>query len=68
MKHTVLPDIQPTTAAFTLLVKLFGPKADETQTGATIFAKNSEGKNFALAIFDTYIDEANRFRRNNLPE
>ena len=35
VKHTVLPDGQPT-VAFTVLAKLCGPKANETEMGAIL--------------------------------
>ena len=34
--QTVLPDGQPPTVAFTVLAKLCGPKANETEMGATL--------------------------------
>ena len=46
VKHTVLPDGQPPTVAFTVLAQLCGPKANETEMGATLFTKNGEGRNF----------------------
>ena len=46
MKHTVLPDGQPPTVAFTLLAWLGGQKANETEMGAALFTKNGEGRNF----------------------
>ena len=46
VKHTVLPDGQPPTAAFTVLAQLCGPKANETEVDATLFTKNGEGRNF----------------------
>ena len=34
--QTVLPDGQPPTVAFTVLAKLGGPKANETEMGAIL--------------------------------
>ena len=51
MKHTVLPDGQPPTVALTVLAQLCGPKANETEMGATLFAKNGEGRKFAFEFF-----------------
>ena len=36
VKHTVLPDGQSPTVAFTVLVQLCGPKAHETEMGAIL--------------------------------
>ena len=46
VKHTVLPDGQPLTVAFTVLAQLCGPKANETEMDAALFTKNGEGRNF----------------------
>ena len=46
VNHTVPPDGQPPTVAFIVLTQLFGPKANETEMGATLFTKNGEGSNF----------------------
>ena len=46
VKHKVLPDCQPPTVAFTVLAQLCGPKANETEMGATLFTKNGAGRNF----------------------
>ena len=56
MKHTVLPDGHPPTAAFTVLAQLCGPQAGETEMGVTLFAKNCEGRNFD---FDTNVVSSN---------
>ena len=40
------PDGQPTTVAFTVLAQLCGPKANETEMGAALVAKNGERRNF----------------------
>ena len=48
--QTVLPDGQPPTVAFTVLVQLCGPKANETEMGATPFTKNGEGRNFDFLL------------------
>ena len=53
VKHTVLPDGQPPTVAFTVLAQLCGPKANETEMGAALFTKNGEGRNFD---FDLTLD------------
>ena len=37
VKHTVLPEGQPSTVAFTVLAQLCGSKASETEMGATLF-------------------------------
>ena len=37
--HTVLPDDQPPTLAFTVLAKLCDPKANETEMDAILFTK-----------------------------
>ena len=36
VKHTVLPDGQSPTVAFTVLAQLCGPKAHETEMGAIL--------------------------------
>ena len=36
LKHTVLPDGQPPTVAFTVLAQLCGPKANETEIEAIL--------------------------------
>ena len=46
VKHTVLPDGQPPTVAFTVLAQLFGPKANGMEIGAALFTKNGDGRNF----------------------
>ena len=46
VKHSVLPDGQPPAVAFTVLAQLCGPKADETEMGATLFTNDDEGRNF----------------------
>ena len=46
VKHTVLPDGQPSTVAFTVLAQLCGPQANDAEAGVAIFTKNSEGRNF----------------------
>ena len=53
VNHTMLPDGQPPTVAFTVLAQLCGPKANETEMGdgrwamgTTLFTKNVEGMNF----------------------
>ena len=43
VKHTVLPDCQPPTLAFTVLAQLCDPKANEAEMGAALFTKNGEG-------------------------
>ena len=48
VKHTVLPDGQPRAIAFTLLAQLRGPKANETEMGATRFTKNGEGRTLTV--------------------
>ena len=45
VKHTVPPDGQPPTVAFTVLAQLCGPNANETEMGVVLFTKNSEGRN-----------------------
>ena len=57
VKHTVLPSGQPPTAAFTVLAQLCGPKANETEMGATLFTKNGEQRNFD---FDFYLLSSHR--------
>ena len=39
VRHTLLPDGQLQTVAFTVLAQLCGPKANETEMGATLFTK-----------------------------
>ena len=51
VKHTVLPDGQPPTVAFTVFAQLCGPKANETEMGAALLTKNGEGRKFDF--FDT---------------
>ena len=46
VKHTVLPDGQPPTVAFTVLAQPRGPKANERAIGTILFIKNGEGRNF----------------------
>ena len=48
VKHTVLPDGQPPTVAFTEPAQLRGPKASETDLCAVLFTKNCEGRNSDL--------------------
>ena len=36
LKHTVLPDGQPPTVAFTVVAQICGPKARETEMGAIL--------------------------------
>ena len=48
VKHTVLPDGQPSAVAFTVLAQLCGPKASETEMGAAFFTKSGEGRNFCF--------------------
>ena len=50
VNHTVLPDGQPPAVAFTVLAQLCGPKANETEMGATLFTKNGEGRNFDFFV------------------
>ena len=45
MKHTVLPDVQLPTVAFTVLAQLCGPQADKREMGVALFTKNGEEKN-----------------------
>ena len=49
VKHTLLPDGQPPTVAFTVLAQLCGLKANETAMGTALFTKNGEGRNFDFA-------------------
>ena len=42
----MLPDGQPPTVAFPVLVQLCGPKANKTEMGAALFTKTGEGRNF----------------------
>ena len=51
VKHTVLPDGQPPTVAFTVLAQLCGTKANETEMDATLFPKNGEGKELYFLTF-----------------
>ena len=44
VKHTVPPDGQPTTVAFTVLAQLCGPKANETEMGGAVFTRNGEAR------------------------
>ena len=46
VKHTVLPDGQRPTVAFTVLAQLCGPKANETEMEVALFTKNVEGRDF----------------------
>ena len=46
VKYTVLPNGQPPTIAFTVLVQSCGPKTNETEMGAALFTKNGEGRKF----------------------
>ena len=46
----MLPDGQPPTAAFTVLAYLCGPKAQETEMGATLFTKKGEGRTLPLTL------------------
>ena len=51
VKHIVLPDGQPPTVAFTVLAKLCGPKANETEEmGNALFTDNGEGRALTLAV------------------
>ena len=51
VKHTVVPDGQPPTVAFTVLAQLCDPKANETDMGAILFTKNGDRRNFDLTFF-----------------
>ena len=46
VKHRVLPEGQPPTAALTVFAQLGGPRANETEMGAALFTKNGERRNF----------------------
>ena len=46
VKHRMPTDGQPHTVSFTVFAQLCGPKANETEMGATLFPKNGEGRNF----------------------
>ena len=48
VKHTVLPDGQLPTVAFTVLVQLRGPKANETEMSIALSTKFGEGRNFGV--------------------
>ena len=50
MKHTVQPDGQPPTVAFTVLAQLCSPKANKTRMGAALFTKNGKGRNLILTV------------------
>ena len=50
VKHTVLPDGQPPTVAFTVVAQLCGPEANETEMGAALFTKNSKGRSFEFCL------------------
>ena len=50
-KHTVLLDGQPPNVAFTVLAQLRGPKASETEVGATISIKNGERMTVSFTCF-----------------
>ena len=50
VKHTVLPDDQPPVVEFTVLAQLCGPRASETEKGATLFTKNSEGRTLTFIL------------------
>ena len=52
VKHTVLPDGQRPTVAFTVLAQLCGPKANETEKGSTLFTKNGEGRKLDFDLID----------------
>ena len=54
MKHTVLLDGQPPTVSFTVLAQLCGPKANQTEIGATLFTRNGEGRN---SDFDFFLEK-----------
>ena len=48
--HTVLPDGQSPTVAFTVLAHLCDSKANETEMGATLFTKNYDGRTLTLTL------------------
>ena len=50
VKQTVLPDSQPLTVVFTVVAQLYGPKANETETGAPPFNQTWRGKKLSLDI------------------
>ena len=60
VKHTVLPDGQPSTVASTVLKQLRGPKANETEMGAALFTKNDQGRNSDFSISDTILTARDR--------
>ena len=53
VKHTLLPDGQPPTEAFTVLAQLRDPKANEAEMGAALFTKNDEGR--TLNLTDSFL-------------
>ena len=57
VEHTVLPDGQPPTAAFTVLAQLYGLKANESEINAAIFTNMAKGKTLSVDIFVQYINE-----------
>ena len=44
VKHTVLPNGQPPTVAFPVLIWLCGPKANETEMGAILYTEIDRGR------------------------
>ena len=52
VKHTVLPDGQPSTATFTVLAQLSRPKANEAEMGAALLTKNGERRKFDFEFDD----------------
>ena len=58
VKHTLLPDGQLPTVAFTVLAHLCDPKANVTEMGAALFNKNGEGRNFDFDFFINYLQRS----------
>ena len=50
VKLTVLSEGQPPTVAFTVLARLCGPKASETEMGTALFTKNVEGRTLSCSF------------------
>ena len=60
----MLLDGQPPAVAFTVLPQLCGPKANETDIGATLFTKIVEGRNFEfdLKTIISFVDNKGNFQ------
>ena len=65
VKHTVLPDGQPPTVAFTVLAQLCDHRANKMVVMAALSIKNGEGRTFTLEFDTTALKTAFSFKPVN---